>query len=75
MNVISLAGIGRYWKTITAAVGVAASVVTALNIHATWVPVLLAAATALGVYAVPNTPALPKAGEHEAGHATPPVAM
>lgn len=51
--------ITRYAKAITAAIGAAATVVTALNVHAAWVPVLLAAATALGVYATPNKPARP----------------
>ncbi len=53
-----------YAKAITglavAAVGAAATVVTALDVHATWVPVLLAVATALGVgggvAGVPNKP-------------------
>ena len=49
-----LSKIREYAKALTAAAGVAATLVTALNLHATWVPVVLAVATALGVGAVPN---------------------
>jgi hypothetical protein len=48
--------IARYAKFAVAAIGVAATVLTALNVHAAWVPVVVAAATALGVGAVPNKP-------------------
>jgi hypothetical protein len=44
----------EYAKFLTAAVGAAATIVTVLDVHATWVPVVLAVATALGVGAVPN---------------------
>lgn len=46
--------ITEYAKTLVAAVGAAASVLTALNVHAPWVSAVVALATALGVYAVPN---------------------
>jgi hypothetical protein len=46
--------LAKYAKSITAAIGVAATVLTALNVHTTWVAAVVAAATALGVYAVPN---------------------
>jgi len=44
----------QYSKFIVAAVGVAATVVTQMNVQASWVPILIAVATALGVYGVPN---------------------
>ena len=43
-----------YAKAIVAAIGAAASVATALGLNQPWVPVLIAVATALGVYATPN---------------------
>lgn len=46
--------IAQYAKAAIAALGLAASVLTALNVHAPWVSAVIAAATALGVYAVPN---------------------
>lgn len=49
-----MAKLGKYAKFIVAAVGAAASIVTEYNVHAQWVPALLAAATALGVLTVPN---------------------
>lgn len=52
--------ITEYAKTLVAAAGAAASVLTALNVHAPWVSAVAAAATALGVYAVPNKPAAVK---------------
>lgn len=47
-------GLAKYAKAITAAVGVAATVATALNVNTSWISVVIAIATALGVYTVPN---------------------
>ncbi len=49
--------LAKYAKSIVAALGVAATALTAMNIHATWVTAVVAAATALGVYGVKNRPA------------------
>lgn len=46
--------LAQYAKAAVAAVGVTATVVVALNVHATWADAIVAVATALGVYAVPN---------------------
>lgn len=48
-------------KFIVADIGLAATLVTAWGVHAPWVSTLVAVATALGVYAVPNKPKVPKA--------------
>lgn len=53
---VTVAQIARYAKAIVAAIGLAASVATALGLHAAWVPILVAAATALGVERIPNAP-------------------
>lgn len=59
--------LGRYGKAITAVVG---QIMTYLSLYEGtnhWVVLVIAAASALGVYAVPNTP-------KTAGPVTPPVA-
>lgn len=56
-----LGSASRYWKTIIATVGLAATVLTSLQPlwganTPSWVPVIIAALTAVGVYAKTNTP-------------------
>lgn len=52
-------GLAKYSKAITAAIGAAATVATALNVNTSWISVAIAVATALGVYVVPNKGAKP----------------
>jgi hypothetical protein len=54
----------KYAKFITAAIGEAASVAVSLNLHSPWVAVIVAVATALGVYAVPNKKGSTNVGTH-----------
>lgn len=53
---MNLTHLAQYAKALVAVIGLAASVATALGLHAAWVPILIAAATAAGVYAAPNQP-------------------
>ncbi len=55
-----LMNLGRYRKTIAAAVGAIAAIVSLNLVHGTaqtWLVGIVAVATALGVYTVPNRPA------------------
>jgi hypothetical protein len=49
-------GLGQYAKFFTAAAGLALTVLTQKYGSATWLPYVVAAASALGVYGVANTP-------------------
>jgi hypothetical protein len=55
--------IAKYSKFITAVAGVAVEYLTAHHVATTWVSLIVAVATALGVYVVPNVtkPAAPPA--------------
>jgi len=48
--------IGQYWKFAVAALGAAATICVTLGVHNTAATVIVSAATALGVLAVPNKP-------------------
>lgn len=51
--------LGRYSKFVTAIIGQALTFITLYEGSSHWVAVVVAVAGALGVYAVPNTPAPP----------------
>lgn len=63
-----MAKLGQYWKFVVAALGVTATVLVQVNVHGTWVTVIVAAASALGVLVVPNTPAPAEAAPQHAAH-------
>ncbi|HEX7995898.1 MAG TPA: hypothetical protein VF506_18415 [Streptosporangiaceae bacterium] len=49
-----MGNLGKYAKTVVAVIGAAAAILTEYNVHAQWVPAVIALATALGVYGVTN---------------------
>jgi Mn2+/Fe2+ NRAMP family transporter len=51
-----LTKIQHYWKGILTAIGEAATLAVAFNVHGRWVTYLVAVATVLGVVAVRNKP-------------------
>jgi hypothetical protein len=51
-----LTKIQHYWKGVVSAIGFAATLAVAFNVHAHWVAYLLAVASVLGVVRVRNKP-------------------